>query len=169
MKINFLNMNLLEAYKGNHSKTIFVEKGWSIEKFLNETCKYFFNNHLFPKIGKKFLDKKVPDSNRVLEKVKSVCFIDGNSLRISPSEITDIINFSIFMEREQNIQESIDSKEYKINKFSDVLESGIQEEIYENEESDYSEEDIKEFIIKTSKEITNDVSEKNGNIIITFV
>jgi hypothetical protein len=123
---------------------------------------------LFPKIGKKFLDKKVPDSNRILEKIKGVCFIDGNSLRISPSEITDIINFIIFMESEQKIQESIDSKEYKINKFSDVLESGIQEEIYENEESDYSEEDIKEFIVKTSKDITNDVSEKNGNIIITF-
>jgi hypothetical protein len=161
-------MNLLEVYKSNYSYVSLKEKGYTIEKFLSETCKYFFNKQLFPKIEKRFLDNKVPNSKIILEKIKNISKVEENSITISPSEIADIINFSIFMERDQMIQENLSKKEFKISKISDVLVNGIEEEIYENEEKDYSEDQIKQFIIKTSKEITNDVSEKNGNIIITF-
>jgi hypothetical protein len=161
-------MNLLEVYKGNYSYVSLKEKGYTIEKFLSETCKYFFSKQLFPKIEKRFLDNKVPNSKAILEKIKNISKVEENTITISPSEITDIINFSIFMERDQMIKENLSKKEFKISKMSDVLVNGIEEEIYENEEKDYSEDQIKKFIIKTSKEITNYVSEKNGNIIITF-
>ena len=88
-------VNLLEAYRRNYSDSILKENGYTTEKFLSETSKYFFNNHIFKLISEKFLDKKVPNPSKVLEKIKKISYLEHNTILLPFNEITDIINFSI--------------------------------------------------------------------------
>ena len=133
-----------------------------------ETSKYFFNNHIFKLISEKFLDKKVPNPSKVLEKIKKISYLEHNTILLPFNEITDIINFSIYTEKEQMINKSASEKEFKIHKISEVMENGIEEEIYENEESVYSEKEVRNFIIDSAKKVTSDVTLRNENIVITF-
>ena len=66
------------------------------------------------------------------------------------------------------INKSISEKEFKIHKISEVMVNGIEEETYENEETVYSEEEVRSFIIDSAKKVTSDVTTKNENIVITF-
>jgi hypothetical protein len=56
---------------------VLKENGYTTEKFLSETSKYFFNIHIFKLISEKFLDKKVPNPSKVLEKIKKIFAIIG--------------------------------------------------------------------------------------------
>jgi len=161
-------VNLLEAYRRNYSDSFLKENGYTTEKFLSETSKYFFNNHIFKLISEKFLDNKVPNPSKVLEKIKKISYLEHNTILLPSNEITDIMNLSIYMEKEQMINKSISEKEFKIHKISEVMVNGIEEETYENEETVYSEEEVRNFIIDSAKKVTNDVTTKNENIVITF-
>ena len=162
------NVNLLEAYGKNYSDSFLKQNGYTTEKFLSETSKYFFNNHIFKLISEKFLDNKVPNPSKVLEKIKKISYLEHNTISLPFNEMTDIMNLSIYMEKEQMINKSISEKEFKIHKISEVMENGIDEETYENEENVYSEEEVRNFIIESAKKVTNDVTIKNENIVITF-
>jgi hypothetical protein len=161
-------VNLLEAYSKNYSESFLKERGYSIEKFLSETSKYFFNNHIFKLISEKFLDDKVPNPNKVLEKIKKISYLEHNTISLPYNEITDIINLSIFVEKEEVINKSASEKEYKIHKISEIFENGLEEEVYENNESVYSVEEVRNFMVDSAKKVTNDVTLKNENIVITF-
>ena len=162
------NVNLLEAYRRNYSDSFLKENGYTTEKFLSETSKYFFNIHIFKLISEKFLDNKVPNPSKVLEKIKKISYLEHNTVLLPFSEITNIMNLSIYMEKEQMINKSISEKEFKIHKISEVMVNGIEEETYENEENVYSEEEVRNFIIDSAKKVTSDVTTKNENIVITF-
>lgn len=161
-------VNLLEAYRRNYSDSFLKENGYTTEKFLSETSKYFFNIHIFKLISEKFLDNKVPNPSKVLEKIKKISYLEHNTVLLPFSEITNIMNLSIYMEKEQMINKSISEKEFKIHKISEVMVNGIEEETYENEENVYSEEEVRNFIIDSAKKVTSDVTTKNENIVITF-
>ena len=49
-----------------------------------------------------------------------------------------------------------------------IFENGLEEEVYENDENVYSEEEVKNFILESVIKVTNDVTIKNENIVITF-
>ena len=161
-------VNLLEAYRRNYSDSFLKENGYTTEKFLSETSKYFFNNHIFKLISEKFLDNKVPNPSKVLEKIRKISYLEHNTILLPFNQITNIVNLSIYMEKEQMINKLISEKEFKIHKISEVMKSGIEEESYENEEIVYSEEEIRNFIIDSAKKVTSDVTTKNENIVITF-
>jgi len=154
-----MQKDYLKLYKTNSVKN---------EKFLSETCNFFLEKKLIPKINEKFIIGNIPSSDRTVNKLNKLCVIDGNMIYIPYEEMTDIINFSIFVERQQFIDSTNEKKVSKINTFSELLENGINDEVMENKEETFDVEDVKNFIIESSKLFCSDVVEKNQKIVLTF-
>ncbi len=126
-------------------------------------------NLLFQKVVEHFLSSHIASSQKISERIKTLCKQEDDTIIISPNEIMEFINFSIYMEKQLSINETLEKKEYKVNTFSEILEHGIEVEHYENEENTYTESDVKDFILKVSQNLNTNVFEKNENIIITFL
>jgi hypothetical protein len=84
--------------------------------------------------------------------------------------LTDIINFSVYMENTFIQDQIIDSKTYEIETFSKKLESNLIEEVEEVtiSETTYTEEEVEKYFIKCVESYSKNVFKKNGNLIITF-
>ena len=153
------NVNYLDLYKkGSHQN----------DDFLSKTCKFFLEKKLLESIKKEFIEDRIPDEDRIINKLKKVCILEGNTLYVPYEEITDIINLSIFVEREQALKSILENKITKINTLSNVMENGIQSENYENNDSVFTVESVREFILESCKPFTKDVAEKNEKIVVTF-
>ena len=72
------------------------------------------------------------------------------------------------MEREQALKSILENKITKINTLSNVMENGIQSENYENNDSVFTVESVRKFILESCKPFTKDVAEKNEKIVVTF-
>ena len=154
-------MNYIKIYKENKSK--------KDKKFLSETCKYFTDFFIIDEIVREFLEDRIPDTTRVTKSLKKLCLIDENTVFLPFEEITDILNFSIFTEREQ-IKNKIQNEKFGgISKLTNVMINGVNEESYENSQEVYKVDEIKKFIVEKSNKITEDVSEKNQDIIVSFI
>ena len=126
-------------------------------------------NVLFQKVVDHFLGNHITNSKRISEKIETLCKYEDDTIILSPNEIMEFINFSIYMEKQLSINETLGNKEYKVNTFSEILENGIEVEQYENEENTYTEKDVKDFILEVSEKLNTNIFEKNENIIITFL
>ena len=154
-------MNYIKIYKENKSK--------KDKKFLSETCKYFTNSFIIDEIVREFLENRIPDTTRVTKNLKKLCLIDENTVFLPFEEITDILNFSIFTEKEQIMNKIQNEKFGGISKLTSVMVNGVTEESYENSEEVYQVDEIKRFIVEKSNQITEDVSEKNQDIVVSFI
>jgi hypothetical protein len=84
-------------------------------------------------------------------------------------EITDLINFSIYVEKSQNMKSKEDESSFKIPKMSQIVESGIlSESKYVNDEKTFKIEDISKIIVEMSKNYTEDIIEESNQIVISF-
>jgi hypothetical protein len=153
-------MNYLKLYKSN--------KKTNDLNFLTKTCEYFLNDYLSSEVVKEFLGDKIPNEDSVMKSIKKLCKFDENTVFIPHQEIKDIVNFSIFTEREDILNQILEKSFEKKHKLSNILKKGIHENTYVNKEEIYQDSEIRDFIIKKSKNITNDVSEKDGYIIVSF-
>ena len=126
-------------------------------------------NVLFQKVVDHFLGNHITNSKRISEKIETLCKYEDDTIILSPNEIMEFINFSIYMEKQLSINETLGNKEYKVNTFSEILENGIEVEQYENEENTYTEKDVKDFILEVSEKINTNIFEKKEKIIITLL
>jgi hypothetical protein len=150
---------LLESY---------IKKEIFLESKLNEVAKSFYDAFLFHRIFDKFLSRSLPSSTNLIEKMKNLSTIDGNSVFIPYDEIVDLINFTLYVESEVKQNTINESKEYKISKFTEIVGSDFEEEIFQNNESTYSQNEVMNFILETTKTCTNNVKVVDKNIIILF-
>lgn len=144
MKINYLSM-LKATHKNNLTK-------------------------IFEKISKKFLEGKIENPERILERMSTSCISEQDSVILCLESLTDIINFSVFIENTL-IQDQIDDNlSYEIETFSKKLESNVNDKFEQPKisESTYSEEEIEKYFIKCVESYSKNVFKKNGNLIITF-
>lgn len=153
-------MNYLKLYKDDQKP--------KESKFLTETCKYFINDYLSNEILKEFIGSKVPNEEIVIKSMKNVCILEENQVFIPYEEIRDIINFSIYTEREEVLKQILEKKFEKKNKLSNILDEGWYENTYKNVEELYETEEILSFILKKSQSVSDDVFQKNDYIIVTF-
>ena len=153
-------MNYLKLYKSD-------QKPKEI-KFLTETCKYFIHDYLSNEIMKKFLANKITNQESVINSIKNVCIFEENRVFIPHNEIRDIINFSIFTEREEVLIQILEKKFGEKFKLSNILEGGIDENTYKNVEELYESNEILDFILEKSKNVSGDVFEKNDFIVVSF-
>jgi hypothetical protein len=125
---------------------------------------------IFEKLSKKFLDGKVKNPNKILERMNTSCTSEQDSVILCLETLTDIINFSVYMENTFIQDQIIDSKTYEIETFSKKLESNLIEEVEEVtiSETTYTEEEVEKYFIKCVESYSKNVFKKNGNLIITF-
>lgn len=150
--------NILKSYTKNEINSI---------NRLNEVAKSFHDNFIFEMIFEKFLSKSLPSNINLIDKMKSLSKLEGNSVSIPTDEIVDLINFSIFMESEVKLDEINGAKEYKISKFSEIGEYLTEEEIV-SDESTYTYNEVFNFILETTKSYTNNIKILDKNILIFF-
>ena len=136
---------------------------------LNETCKYFLNDYLAKEIINKFLENKVPNEEDVMRSLVKICSLEENTVFLPYEEITDILNFSIYTEREQILNHLVNEKVTKISKLSNILKKGLDESNYVNDQEVYSVEEVRDFILEKSNSITSDVVIKNSIIQVSFL
>jgi hypothetical protein len=125
---------------------------------------------IFEKISKKFLDGKVKNPNKILDRMNTSCISEQDSVILCLETLTDIINFSVYIEN-TFIQDQIsDNMSYEIETFTKKLESNLIEKVEEItiSETTYTEEEIEKYFIKCIESFSQNVFKKNGNLIITF-
>ena len=142
--------------------------GSFLKSIIEPKVNFFLEKKLLESIKKEFIEDRIPDEDRIINKLKKVCILEGNTLYVPYEEITDIINLSIFVEREQALKSILENKITKINTLSNVMENGIQSENYENNDSVFTVESVRKFILESCKPFTKDVAEKNEKIVVTF-
>jgi hypothetical protein len=153
-------MNYLKLYKSDQQpKEI---------KFLTETCKYFVNDYLSNQIIKEFLGDKVPNEESVIKSIKNICIFEENRVFIPYNEVRNIINFSIFTEREEVLIQILENKFGNKFKLSNILESGISDDTYKNIEELYESDEVLNFILEKSQSVSDDVFEKNDFVVVSF-
>jgi hypothetical protein len=153
-------MNYLKLYKSDQQpKEI---------KFLTETCKYFVNDYLSNQIIKEFLGDKVPNEESVIKSIKNICIFEENRVFIPYNEVRNIINFSIFTEREEVLTQILENKFGNKFKLSNILESGISDDTYKNIEELYESDEVLNFILEKSQSVSDDVFEKNDFVVVSF-
>lgn len=153
-------MNYLKLYKSDQQpKEI---------KFLTETCKYFVNDYLSNQIIKEFLGDKVPNEESVIKSIKNICIFEENRVFIPYNEVRNIINFSIFTEREEVLIQILENKFGNKFKLSNILESGISDDTYKNIEELYESDEVLNFILEKSQSVSDNVFEKNDFVVVSF-
>lgn len=123
---------------------------------------------IFEKIVIKFLKNHLVDINDSVEKVKRLVKFDEDLIIVNSEEMIDLINFNIYMERDRVYNENIYNEEVNIPKLSEYIDNPISQEIFLNDEKQYTEEDFKNYIFELSKSLSFNFFEKNKNIIISF-
>jgi hypothetical protein len=170
MFVDKMNYSYLKSYKEGLSRDNFELKrlGITEETFLDRTCETFFHKIIFNYLVDK-ISSKLDNSARLVEKMKRLSKIEGNSLVLPIDEITDLINFSIYVEKSQNMKSKEDESSFKIPKMSQIVESGIlSESKYVNDEKTFKIEDISKIIVEMSKNYTEDIIEESNQIVISF-
>ena len=135
-------------------------------KFLNETIKYFFENCILKNLESNFISNILTNSEKVTSKIAKVCKIDNNSLILPISEICGIINMSLLVE--SDLAGEKEQPIFRIHKMSEVIEVGIEEKSLNSNVVQYDDEEVYEFIKSIYKNYTEDIVQKNDNLIITF-
>jgi len=162
--------SFINAYKEGLSRNDFELKrlGITEEKFLDKTCESFYNNILFNFLSERF-SSTFTNKLKMVEKMKKISKIEGNSVIIPIEEITDLINFSIYVENAQ-VEKSEEEKEvFKIQKISEIVDSGISaRKTSGSNEKTFNTQQVKKSIIDFSKTFTADVFEESEQIVISF-
>jgi hypothetical protein len=162
--------SFINAYREGLSRNDFELKrlGLTEENFLNKTCESFYNTIIFNFLGEKF-SSELTSKSKMVEKMKKISKIEGNSLIIPIQEMTDLINFSIYVERSQYMKKEEDNRTFKIKKISEIFDSGVEtQSSNESNERTFDQEQIRKFIKDFSKKYTEDVFEESGQIVISF-
>jgi hypothetical protein len=162
--------SFINAYREGLSRNDFELKrlGITEEKFLDKTCESFYNTILFNFLSERF-SSTLTNKLKMVEKMKKISKIEGNSVVIPVGEMTDLINFSIYVENAQYIKGEEEKEVFKIQKISEIVDSGISARKTSGiNEKTFNREQIKRSIIDFSKGYTEDVFEESEQIVISF-
>lgn len=134
---------------------------------MTSTHTIFLDKVFFKNLSDKFLKDQLPDESKVLDKIRRLVRIDENQIYLPVIDINNIINFSIYTEREQLKNIILESREIKIGKISNLLTENKSDIEYKGIEQKYKLEELCYFVYDLSKKYGFEITEKNNYLVIT--